>query len=192
MKLHRIKTRYPRRRMSATQKREQLGQLNLFRPPQVASIHALDSSFSRARRMHDSGQLREAEVLYRRAILEGDDAVGALINLSLLVSTPGEAMTLVGRALALDPASTDAHYHLAVLYYDARWLEPARIHNDVVLARRPQDAPTLFNQALVLSALERHSEALALLERYLRLEVQPRSDVKAWMRQLQRSAHSVT
>ena len=70
------------------------------------------------RLLHEAGQLKEAEQVYREAVqVSGYDAV-LLFNLAVLLDDMGrkpEAIETYGLALKRDPNLADCHYNLALL-----------------------------------------------------------------------------
>lgn len=64
---------------------------------------------------------------------------------------PTQAIASFQKAIEIEPKYTDAHYNLAVTYYNLGQLEEARKEYEVVLGLRPQDVDALNNLGTILA-----------------------------------------
>jgi tetratricopeptide (TPR) repeat protein len=78
----------------------------------------LDAAINRGYALHEAGRLREAEVVYEKALAaHGNDPL-LLYNLGVLLEDQGrgkEALLRYESALSSDPGFADCHYNLALL-----------------------------------------------------------------------------
>jgi tetratricopeptide (TPR) repeat protein len=146
--------------------------------PQQSDAAAL---IQRASARHKTGDLDEAERLYRR-ILEADpDHFDALHLCGVLMQQrgkPAEALRLIGAALAANAGARPAPAALynrgnALVALDR--LDEALASFDEALALKPDHAAGLLNRAQVLQKLKRGREAIASFDRAFAL-AQPTAD----------------
>ena len=74
--------------------------------------------FRTATRHHQAGRLAEAEAIYRSLLAREPSHVGCLHLLGLVAHQTGrneEAAPLLSRALSLDGATPDCHYHMGMV-----------------------------------------------------------------------------
>lgn len=98
-----------------------------------------DAHCNLGRLLHEQGQLGLAESHYRLALTCDSEVALYWFNLGVVVedrrgrcaASVGEAIDAYHRALALDPAMTDAHYNLARIYEQL-----GRQSNDELMQRR--------------------------------------------------------
>lgn len=140
-------------------------------------LHALGRQ---AVALHQQGRLGEAETLYRKILTLDARVFPALYLLGVLRLQQGdtkEAVDLIGRALAVNPADLAAqlHYGLA-LQGESRFVE-AIGYFDRVLAVRPGEALALMGRATAHRSLAHHEAALADYESVLTTDL---SNADAW------------
>src|SRR5437764_7038728 len=87
--------------------------------------------FARAVAQHQSGQLAEAENLYRKVLAAERNHFGSLYYLGVIALQRGQpqaAIEPLGRALAVDDGSHDCHYNLAFALQTLGRLPEAAAH----------------------------------------------------------------
>jgi tetratricopeptide (TPR) repeat protein len=146
------------------------GQLTMRLDPEVRSI---DELVAAAEQAEESSDFATAENLYATAMrADTNDPVLAfnLGNVFDAASRPAEAKIAWQIAVARDPAFAEAWYNLAMAAEDEG-------HGDLAIAEyrravqaRPDYGDAQFNLALLLTRLDRCTEALAVWERFLALE----------------------
>jgi predicted O-linked N-acetylglucosamine transferase (SPINDLY family) len=127
--------------------------------------------FARGLALHQRGQLREAEALYRQSLQADSRNFGALNMLGMLKAqggAPAEGLGLLEQALALNPGHAGALVNYAnILSLMGRWEDAVRVY-DRALRLQP-DADSFLNRGYALQSLNRPVEALASFERALML-----------------------
>ncbi len=127
-------------------------------PQQVSLPQALQYAV----RMHRSGDVKDAETLYRRILAAAPAQVDALHFLGILchqTQRPEEAVALIRRAVALDPRHVSALSNLGnVLHEQGRHEEAVECFRAAV-ALKPDFAGALSNLGVALRALGRLDEA---------------------------------
>jgi tetratricopeptide (TPR) repeat protein len=132
----------------------------------------LQSLFTRALALQQSGQLAEAEPLYRQilAVVPGDFATQLLLG--ILCATRGrndEALALIEAALALDPQSELALLNYGNVLGTMGRNDAALAAYDRALAANPASVDALNNRGVLLWNMQRWGEALASYDRALAL-----------------------
>ena len=130
-------------------------------------LHALGRQ---ATALHQQGRLAEAEALYRQILGHDARVFPALYLLGMLrlqQGDSGEAVDLLGRALALNPNDPAAlmHYGLA-LHGQGRFAQAAATFDRLVTAH-PGEPAALIGRGAALKALGRDAAALADYEAVL-------------------------
>ena len=130
-------------------------------------LHALGRQ---ATALHQQGRLAEAEALYRQILRHDARVFPALYLLGMLrlqQGDSGEAVDLLGRALALNPNDPAAlmHYGLA-LHGQGRFAQAAATFDRLVTAH-PGEPAALIGRGAALKALGRDAAALADYEAVL-------------------------
>ncbi len=131
----------------------------------------MNQSFAQGLALHQRGQLREAEALYRQALSADPRNFGALNLLGVLKAQTGavaEGLALLERALALNPGHAGALVNYANILSMAGRCTEAVITYDRALAIKP-DADSFLNRGYALQSLNRQAEALQSFERALAL-----------------------
>jgi predicted TPR repeat methyltransferase len=112
--------------------------------------------------MHRSGDVKDAETLYRRILAAAPAQVDALHFLGILchqTGRPDEAVALIRRAVALDPRHVSAFNNLGnVLHEQGRHEEAVEAYRAAV-ALKPDFADARSNLGVALRALGRLDEA---------------------------------
>src|SRR6185437_4434818 len=122
--------------------------------------------------LHQRGQLREAEALYRQALAGTPEDFGALNMLGVLKGQTGaaaEGLVWLERALALQPRHVGALVNYANILSLLGRCRDAVTAYDRALAIRP-DAESFANRGFALQSLNQPAEALASFEQALALE----------------------
>lgn len=113
---------------------------------------------------HHAGRLAEAEHIYRAVLEVVPDQFDALHLLGVLraqAGHPGEAASLLARAVVVQPAAADAHANYANVLKSLGRLDDALSHCDIALAHKPGHAGIAHIRTGILLDLGRHAEALA-------------------------------
>ncbi len=119
-------------------------------------------------RHHVAGRIKEATVLYRRAIALKPDYVEAHNNLGIALAAMGridEAMARYRRVLALNPDYPDALGNLAAALLSKGKLPDAIAHYKRLLLLKPDNAAAHYSLGVALDA---SGETEAAVERYMR------------------------
>ncbi len=126
----------------------------------------------RAVSFHQSGNLTEAEALYRSILAEDGRHFDALHLLGLIQGQQNrhdEAARLIGAALDVDPSSAPALANRAVALMSLGRFEEALAALDRVLQRPGSHADALFHRGNLLLAMGRPEAALASYDQLLAL-----------------------
>jgi tetratricopeptide (TPR) repeat protein len=148
-----------------------------FTLPLDEPSEGVDALFDRAEDCEASGELAEAERLYRIAM--GIDRTDPIIpfNLGNVLSgldRRGEAMLAYQQALARDPEFSEAWVNLANLEEASGKAGAAEQSLRRALSVDPDLDAALYNLALLLTRAERYGEALPWWDRYLGLTPPPK------------------
>jgi predicted O-linked N-acetylglucosamine transferase (SPINDLY family) len=130
------------------------------------------TQFQQGFALHRQGRLDEAEAIYRGVLASQPAHFGALHFTGLIHYQRGalaEAVEWIGRALAVNPASPEAHSNLGLALLDLKRPEEALASHERSLKLRPDVPDTLNNRGNALQALNRPAEALADYDRALQL-----------------------
>ena len=129
-----------------------------------------------ALRCHREGNLAPAESLYRQSLAREESADGLHLLGVLCRDTARlpEALDLIHRAIALNPAIADFHYNLGLVLKDLNRLEESEFEFRRTLALLPDDPDTLANLGELLYTMQRYAESLLPLQRAVELAPQMR------------------
>ena len=119
-------------------------------------------------KLHQEGQLSEAERMYRSILWAAPrdfDALHLLGVLKLQQDDPNEAVRLIGAALEVDRKSVSAHLNYGAALAALKRHEEALASYDKALAITPRNANILSNRGDTLCDLGRPAEALASYEK---------------------------
>ena len=121
-------------------------------------------AFAEALRSHKAGQLKEAERFYKKALsIESvhADSIHFLGVIAYQTRNYEKAIELIGKAIAIDPASAAFHSNLGNALRNSGRLEEAAASYLRAIELNPYSANNHNNLGLVLHALGRHDEAAA-------------------------------
>jgi tetratricopeptide (TPR) repeat protein len=138
--------------------------------PQPSS--SLSPKFRRARRVHERGELDEAERLYADILRRHPEHFDALHLLAMLNYQRGRldaALALLRAALRIDGARADAQSDLGLVLLALARCEEALAAYEAAHALAPDDPDALNGRGVALMRLSRTAEALASFERALAL-----------------------
>lgn len=116
--------------------------------------------------MHRQGHVAQAEALYQEIILQMPEQFDALHMLGVIEHQNGrleQAISLIERALIIEPDYPVAHVNLANALLGLERLQAALASYERASALRPHYAKALYGQGVALQGLNRLEEAL---ERY--------------------------
>ncbi len=140
--------------------------------PQTAPADLADM-LRRAAALHQRGELREAETLYRAVLAARPEQFDALHLYGVLkhqTGEPAEALKLIGKALASNDRSAAAHSNFGTVLAALARNEEALASYDRALALSPDYVDALHNRGNALYALGRAQAALESFERVLTLK----------------------
>src|SRR5262245_32376862 len=121
---------------------------------------------------HHRGFLRQAEQMYRTLLRAAPRHVGTLHRLGALsnqLGRPGEAVELLGRAVAVDPTAAAVHNDLGMSLAALNRPQEARAAYEKALALDPGNVEARNNLGTTLLGLGRADQAVAHFERALAL-----------------------
>lgn len=126
---------------------------------------------------HQSGQLAQAETLYKQVLTTNPKHADALHMLGVVyyqTNRAAEAVAMIAQALAIQPRNTDFLNHYALSLRAANQPQAAIQHFQQALLLQPKDLDIQFNLANTLLMTERFEEAAGYYRRLLR--ALPRND----------------
>jgi tetratricopeptide (TPR) repeat protein len=121
---------------------------------------------------HQQGLLRQAEQMYRtllRAVPRHADTLHRLGALSNQLGRSGEAIDLIGRAIAIEPGSAPAHNDLGIALAAAKRPQEALAAYQKAVALEPGNVEAHNNLGTMLLGLGHADQAIAHFERALAL-----------------------
>jgi tetratricopeptide (TPR) repeat protein len=128
--------------------------------------------FQRALERHQSGHLKDAEQLYNK-ILQEQPSHGEAIHLLGLIGFQQrdyvKAISLITRAVEIDPGFAAAHYNLGRCYEQVEENEKAIRSYNRSLSLKPDDVDCYLGLGNVLKELKRFDEALESFDRAIAL-----------------------
>lgn len=133
----------------------------------------MQQTFQTALHYHQSGQLAQAEALYRKILLTQPGNASVLHLLGLVAYQRGDYATAVaeiGEAIAADPRQSDYHSNLGLALRAAGQPEKAVEAYRRALQLAPRDADIHNNLGSALHALGKLDEAVASYRQALRLQ----------------------
>lgn len=123
--------------------------------------------------LHRQGRLIEAERQYRSLLAKSPSQFEALHLFGILKLQQGdlpEALTLISKAVEVNPSSLDTRSNLIAVLLNLGRLADALGHCDSALAISPADAGMLYNRGVVLMQLGRHDEAVNSFDKVLAIK----------------------
>jgi len=137
------------------------------------NVSQKQSIFQNALAMHQSGQLAEAERLYREILkLDADDfdAIHLLGVIFLQRGQFAEGERLIGRALEIDPNEPNALNNRAIALGELKRFDEALVTYNTAVAHKPDYAEAFGGRGNALKALNRYDEAIASYDRAIYLK----------------------
>jgi tetratricopeptide (TPR) repeat protein len=134
------------------------------------SQNNIDDLFEQAQSAEESGDIAEAERLYRVLMKSDPTDASAPFNLGNMLKAEGrnvEAEAALRSATRVDPTFADAWYNLSDLLDEQGRVEPAIECLRTVLRVAPDYADAMFNLALLLQRINQYAEAADYWCRYL-------------------------
>jgi protein O-GlcNAc transferase len=122
----------------------------------------MTSTIQMAMDLHRQGRLAEAEAHYRNLLAKSPEQFEALHLFGILKLQQGnlpEALTLISKAIEINPSSLDTRSNLVAVLLNLGRATDALGHCDSILALKPDDVGTLYNRAIAMMQLGRHEEA---------------------------------
>jgi predicted O-linked N-acetylglucosamine transferase (SPINDLY family) len=130
----------------------------------------LAEAVQRAIAAYQRGARDEAEWLCRQVLETKADHFGALYLLGIIAARmqrTQEAVELLGRAVAADPANAVAHRNYGMALQELKRLDEALASYDHALRIKPDYAEAHYNRGVLLQELKRLDEAMASYDRAL-------------------------
>lgn len=139
----------------------------------MESAHPVSASatLQQALALHQQGQFKSAEILYRQVLQLQPHHFDALHLLGVLAKQGGQphaAIALIAQAIAVDPTQAVAYCNMGAALQDLNRPEEALNHYDRALEINPDYALALNNRGNALRNLHRLDDALLSYERALR------------------------
>lgn len=134
-------------------------------------VEAIAATLQHALSMHQQGQFKQAEILYRQVLQQQPQHFDALHLLGVLArqrGDPGLALELIEQALQVDPNQAVAHCNLGAALQDLNQPDRALRHYERALEIKPDYALALNNRGNALRKLQRYDEALSSYHAALR------------------------
>ena len=150
------------------------GQVKVI-PPSEGITLTIDEAFELALKLHQTGSLDKAEMLYRRIIDTVPDHLDALHFCGVLCHQQNrkqDAAGLIGRITEIDPGNADAHNNLGNVLEGLGRAEDAEACYRKAIALKPDHAPALNNLGVVLMARRGYKEAFDVYRRAVELSPQ--------------------
>jgi len=132
-----------------------------------------ERTLATALQLHQAGRLDEAERGYRLILRAAPDHAQALHLLGMIAAQRGsnqEAVSLIGRSLALEPDVAEAHYNLGVALQNLTRTEEAVAAYRRSLQLKPNVAGTHLELSVALQELGVTDEARAAVDRALAID----------------------
>ncbi|MDZ7839923.1 MAG: sulfotransferase [Gammaproteobacteria bacterium] len=130
-------------------------------------------SLKQAIRLHEQGNLRGAELEYRRVLAGDAGCHEALHGLGLIMHQNGRhelGISLIGKALELYPGAADYHYHLAEVLRAAGRCDEAVPEYREAIRLAAREADYYFGLGNALAELGSDTESVQAYQQALRLD----------------------
>ena len=88
----------------------------------------------------------------------------------LMAQSPNKAQALLRKAVAADPANTDAHLKLGLLHTRAKTYAQAIEHYQTAIRLNPQSAEAYFNLGYIYAITDMYASAEEMLEQVVALK----------------------
>ena len=147
--------------------------------PQTSPLAATDESlsiqdkFRQGVALHQQGRFAEAELIYRDVLQQNPksfEAMHLLGVLALQTSKTQQAVELIGKAIALNPAVPTAHCNLGSALTALQRHAEALASFDKAIALKADLADAHGNRAAALNALRQYEQALTSCDRAIALK----------------------
>ena len=144
-------------------------------PPLVQKndIPFLQDKFRQGVALHQQGRFAEAELIYRDVLQQDPtsfEAMHLLGVIALQTRKPQQAVELIGKAIALNPAVPTAHCNLGSALTGLQRHAEALASFDKAIALKADLADAHGNRAAALIALKQYEQALASCDRAIALK----------------------
>jgi hypothetical protein len=129
--------------------------------------------FQLAVRSHQDGNLKEAEILYKKILRKEPNNVDALLMLGSIYSHLGDfsvALKYINKALQLNPSNPFIYYNLANTYRRQGQLSEAIRYYQEALRLNPNFADAYYNLGIVFQDQEQYETAMVHYEKAIQLE----------------------
>ncbi len=134
---------------------------------------SIDTAFAQALAYHQAERLTEAEAVYREILAVAPDHLDSLHLLGVAAFQRGhhdEALTLIGRAVAINDRSGTIHHNLAEVLRSVGQLQDAVRHYERAVTLLPDWAEAHNHLGVALQESGRHDLAVACYRRALVLD----------------------
>ena len=145
----------------------------------------MKESFTEALSYQKDEDYNEAEVIYKRLLVEDESLISPLINLGVIAVKQQDLKTAkeyFEKAIELDPNNERSLNYLGYIARDSGKFDEAEAFYRKVLENSPNNQLAVRNLGILLDLYRgRLEEALALYEQYQSLQPEPDPKVKDWI-----------
>ena len=145
----------------------------------------MKESFTEALSYQKDEDYNEAEVIYKRLLVEDESLISPLINLGVIAVKQQDLKTAkeyFEKAIELDPNNERSLNYLGYIARDSGKFDEAEAFYRKVLENSPNNQLAVRNLGILLDLYRgRLEEALALYEQYQSLQSEPDPKVKDWI-----------
>ena len=141
--------------------------------PEKLGAAALQDMFSRGMKLHQQGELLEAERMYREVLRQQPSHFDALHLLGVIAAQTGHterAIELIGKAIDINASVAATHSNLGKALLDLKRPDGALVSYDRAIALEPDFAEAHYGRGNALSQLRRFAEALASYDEAIALK----------------------
>ena len=139
---------------------------------ETAACSTADSLFQKALVLHQSGQISQAEVLYRKVLQVAPNHSNALQSLGVMAFQIGKhrvALELIDKAIQISPRDATAHHNRGNILSRLQQYRAALESYDNVIGLRPDFAEAYLNRGCALFELYQYRAALESFDRAISL-----------------------
>jgi len=139
----------------------------------LAEKNVLARQIAKGIRLHQRGQLADAEKIYGRVLRKDPNNVNALNFLGVLSQQRGDAprgISLLEKCIQLDPQYADAYQNLVRMLLDQGDYERALLFSEGLISLSPYSAEAFISHGVCNEKLGRYTEARDSLEKGLQLD----------------------